>query len=60
MIEIIGLLNLHADFHIMGSCEPYTEAWADGPITLYIGACVRACVALPALSICLWERRVCR
>lgn len=37
LIEIIGIVNLHADYWIMGSCEPYTEAWADGPITLFIG-----------------------
>ena len=61
LIELIALLNHHADFHIMGSCEPYTEAWADGPITLYIGmcTCIRVCVgvvrvcALPLLpSLC--------
>lgn len=40
LIEIIAIVNLHADFWIMGSCEPYVEAWADGPITLYVGACV--------------------
>ncbi len=35
LIEIIPIVNLHIDFWIMGSCEPFVEAWIQGPIKYY-------------------------
>lgn len=35
LIELIPIVNLHVDFWIMGSCEPFVEAWIRGPIKFY-------------------------
>ena len=35
LIELIPIVNLHIDFWIMGSCEPFVEAWIRGPIKFY-------------------------